>query len=285
MNIEGLLTRLKEVGYVLGLKVLSAIAIWIIGRWMISGVDAIVRRGLKSRSVDMTLTSYIANTLSVLLNIVLVVAILQRFGVETTSFAALLAAAGIAIGSAWAGMLSNFAAGAFMVILRPMKVGDFVTVGGVTGTVREIGIFVTAIDTPDNVRTYVGNTKVFGDTIQNYSTNEYRRVDLTAQLAHDADHDKAIALLREKVKAVKNVNPSVGPDVEILEFNAAGPVLCVRPYCHTDHYWQVYFDTNKVIREELGKAGFGVAAKHYQLLMKSLPASTAAGAGASINPS
>lgn len=271
MNIEGLLARLKEVGYLLGLKVASAIAIWIIGRWLIGAIDSIVRRALKLRAVDMTLTTYIANTLGVLLNIILVVAILQRFGVETTSFAALLAAAGIAVGSAWAGMLSNFAAGAFMVILRPIKVGDFVTVGGITGTVREVGIFVTAIDTPDNVRTYVGNTKVFGDTIQNYSTNPFRRVDLSAQLAHDADHNKAIALLKEKVKAVKNVNQTNGPDVEILEFNAAGPVLCVRPYCHTDDYWQVYFDTNKVIREELGKAGFSVASQHYQVTMKTPP--------------
>jgi len=114
------------------------------------------------------------------LNIILVVAIRGYFGVETTSFAAILAAAGIAIGMAWSGLLANFAAGAFMVVLRPFKVGDFVTVGGITGTVKEVGLFVTALNTPDNVLTIIGNNKVFSDTIQNFSANPYRRVDLKA---------------------------------------------------------------------------------------------------------
>src|SRR5262245_65232254 len=125
---------------------------------------------------------YMVNIVTVMLNIALVLGILGYFGVETTTFAALFAAAGVAIGMAWSGLLGNFAAGAFLVILRPFKVGDFVTVGGVTGTVEEVGLFATSIDTPDNVRTYVGNNKIFSDTIQNFSTNQYRRVDLSAQL-------------------------------------------------------------------------------------------------------
>ena len=252
MNPEQILNTLKTTGLDFAIKAVSALAIWIVGRWLVGMLTGLLRRALVARSVDNTLSTYIVNTLAVVLNIILVMAILGRFGVETTSFAALLAGAGIAIGTAWGGMLSNFAAGAFMVILRPFKVGDFVTAGGVTGTVHEIGIFVTTIDTPDNVRTFVGNGKVFSGDILNFVANPYRRVDLKAQLSGAADHNLAIARLKHAIKTqVKNLSPDVGPDVEILEFTEFGPVLCVRPYCHNDHYWQVYFDTNKLIKEEL----------------------------------
>src|SRR6266576_3710113 len=141
----------------------------------------------------------------------------------------------IAIGMAWSGLLSNFAAGAFIMVLRPFKVGDFVTAGGVTGTVKEIGLFVTAVVTLENVLNLVGNNKIFSDTIQNFSSNPYRRVDLKAQLAHSVDHNEAIKLLKDRVGKIPNVKADPAPDVEILEFNFNGPTLAVRPYCHTDH--------------------------------------------------
>src|SRR5271157_587974 len=133
-----------------------------------------IDRVMVKQKIDPTLIRYVNNTLAALLNIVLAVAILGFFGVETTSFAALLAAAGVAIGMAWSGLLGNFAAGVFLIILQPFKVGDFVTAGGITGTIKEVGLFVTAIDTPDNVHAVVGNGKILGDTIQNFSHNSYR---------------------------------------------------------------------------------------------------------------
>jgi len=136
-------------------------------------------------------------------------------------------------------------------------------VGGVMGTVHEIGLFVTSIDTLDNVRTIVGNGKIFSDTIQNFSTNAYRRVELTAQLAHGVDHKDAIQRLKSGLLKIPNVLPSPAPDVEILTFNLAGPVLAVRPYCNNQHYWQVYFDTNRLIRESFGQAGYPVPDQHY----------------------
>ena len=126
-------------------------------------------------------------------------AILGFFGVETTTFAALLAAGGVAIGVAWGGLLANFAAGAFLVFLRPFKPGDFVTAGGVTGTVESIGLFGTTLNTPDNVLTIVGNNKVFSDTIQNFSANPYRRVDLTVTINGAVNHHHAIQLLKERL--------------------------------------------------------------------------------------
>jgi small conductance mechanosensitive channel len=152
-----------------------------------------------------------------------------------------------------------------MIVLRPIKVGDFVTVAGVTGTVKEIGLFVTAINTLENVLTIVGNNKIFSDTIQNFSAHPYRRVDRMAQLNHSVDHNAAIRLLKERLAKIPNVIADPPPDVEILDFNLAGPVLAVRPYCHTDHYWQVYFDTNRVIREAFGAAGFPVPEQHVVL--------------------
>jgi small conductance mechanosensitive channel len=147
-----------------------------------------------------------------------------------------------------------------------------VTIGGVTGTVREIGLFATTLDTPDNVLTVVGNNKIFSDTIQNFTANAYRRVELKAQLAGSTDAMAAVALLKERIGAIPNVLAEPPVDVEILEFTLVGPVLAVRPYCHNDHYWQVYFDTNRVIRESFGQAGFAAPMPAQMVVMQPAPA-------------
>jgi small conductance mechanosensitive channel len=240
----------------IGLKIVGAIILYMVGRWLISFAVNLLSRVLTSRNFDPTLQRYIANILGVALNIVLVVAILGYFGVETTSFAALLAGLGLAIGAAWSGLLANFAAGAFLIIFRPYKVGDYVVAGGIEGTVAEIGLFNTTILSPDNVTTIVGNAKVSGDTIKNFSAHAYRRVERTAQLAFGVDPLDAMARLKPALAAIPNVMVDPAPDVEILDFNTLGTVLAVRPYCHTDHYWQVYFDTNKLIAATFGAAGY-----------------------------
>jgi small conductance mechanosensitive channel len=237
-------------------KAVGALVLWLVGRWLIGLASRLVGRALARQQFDATLTVYIQTGLTVALNVALIAAILGYFGVETTTFAALIAAGGVAIGVAWGGLLANFAAGAFLVFLRPFKVGDFVTAGGVTGTVSAIGLFGTTINTPDNVLTIVGNNKVFSDTIQNFSANPYRRVDLTATISNDVDHRAAIRLLKERLSTIPNVIANPAPDVDVLQFTPAGPLLCVRPYCNNDHYWQVYFDTNRLIRESFGEAGF-----------------------------
>ena len=206
------------------------------------------------------LASYLKSIIAGLLTLVLVLAILDMFGVKTTSFAALLAGAGLAIGAAWSGMLGNFAAGMFMQVLRPYKVGDFINAGGTLGTVAELGLFTTTVLTPDNVTTIVGNNKIFSDNIQNFSAQPFRRVDCVAKVAHSVDPKDAIALLRPVIAAIPNVQASPAPDVEILEFTPEGPKLCVRPYTHNDHYWQVYFDTHRAVVETFGAAGYPVPA-------------------------
>jgi small conductance mechanosensitive channel len=239
-----------------GLQVLGAIVLYIVGRWLISFAVGLVQKGLSRQKIEPTLLRFIGNTISVVLNITLVIAILGYFGVQTTSFAALLAGAGLAIGSAWGGLLANFAAGIFLVVLRPFKVGDFISAGGITGTVEEVGLFVTTVDTPDNVRTFVGNNKLFSDNIQNFSANPYRRVELSAQISGAADPKQVIAALKQRIGQVPNVNAKPEPDVVISSFTPAGPVLAIRPYTNNANYWQVYFDTNLAIREVLGDGAF-----------------------------
>jgi len=240
------------------LKLVGAVALWIAGGWLIQMAMRIVRKSLRHSSLDVTVVGYLTNILAAALRVILVVAILGFFGIQTASFAALLAGAGVAIGAAWSGMLGNFAAGIFLQIFRPFSVGDFITAAGITGTVEDIGMFVTSLLAPDNVRNILPNSKLFGDTIQNYSVHSYRRVELVAQLDNSADVGRAIALLKEAIKQVPNQFAGMEADVEVLEFSERGPRLAVRPYTHTSNYWQVYFDANRMIIDVLGANGFPV---------------------------
>jgi len=231
----------------LGWRLIGAVVVWIIGGWVINLLVKALDRAMQRRNIDQTLAKYAHGGANIALRILLVIVIFSLLGIETTSFAALLAAAGIAIGAAWAGLLAHFAAGVFLVFLRPFKVGDTVTVGGVTGVVKEIGLFSTALDTADNVRVYVGNNTVFSGNIMNYSTNAYRRVELTAQIAHETVPSDAIQRIQDKLKNIPNVLADPKPQVEILSFNEYGTLLAVRPFCANEHYLQVYFDVNKAI--------------------------------------
>ncbi len=237
-------------------KVLGALALWIVGRWLINFAIRQLRQLSVHRNIDPTLTRYGLSILNITLNILLVIGILGYFGIQTTTFAALFAATGVAIGLAWSGLLANLAAGVFLIILRPFKVGDFISAGGVIGTVTEIGLFATTVDTMDNIQTIIGNNKILSDNIQNFSNNAYRRVELQAQLSASTDPKAAAALLKEAIAKIPNVLAEPAVDVEVLEINLIGTVIAVRPYTHNDHYWQVYFDTNYVIQDVLGKAGF-----------------------------
>ena len=277
MNIDfnAVTTNLVTVGTQLGLKILGAIVIWVIGKMIINFVLSLVKHALGRQHVDSTISGYMTTSVSVILRIGLVLALLGFFGVETSSFAALIAAAGVAIGMAWSGLLANFAAGVFLVILRPFKTGDFVTAGGVTGTVKEIGLFGTTIDTPDGVLTIVGNGKIFSDTIQNFSHNPFRRVDLVAQLPHGVDPSIAAQLLKQGMRSIANISENPAPECEVLSFTASGPVLAVRPYTNNANYWQVYFATNKMIAQTFAAAGYPVPADQHLVISKIATSATA----------
>ena len=252
-------TFLSTQGVDFGLKVLGAVVVWIVGSWIVRIVKRLFNKAMqRGHRIDATLAVYMTAAIGVVLNVLLILAILDIFGVRTTSFAALLAGAGLAIGTAWGGLLTHFAAGVFLQVLRPFKVGDQVAVGGVTGVVKEVGLFGTKVVTGDNVTVLVGNNKVLSDNIQNFSTLPARRVDLTAKVDNSVNVRDAIERLREAVAKVPNVAPTPKPDIEILQFTPEGPLLAVRPYTHTDNYWQVYFDTNRAIVDTFSAAGYPV---------------------------
>ncbi len=255
MDYQVLAKDLMGQGVDIGIKVLGAIIVWIVGSWLIRFTNNLIDRALADKQLDETLVKYATSAVHILLKIILIVAIFSYFGFQTTTIAGLLAGLGLAIGTMWGGMMSNLAAGAFLVFLKPFKVGDDIKVGDVTGTVKEIGLFTTTVDTPDNIRTFVGNNKIFSDNIQNFSANPYRSADLKVQLSKDTDVAKAIKLLKERLAQIPNVLTDPAPVVEIQEFICADPVLLVRPFVHNNHYWQVYYDTNRMIRESFGADG------------------------------
>lgn len=255
-HLDALTMLLQTRGVDIGLNLLGAITIWVIGRWAIRAVRRMVGAALDRRKTDPTLARYAQSVVSITLTIALLVVVLGFFGIETTSFAALIAAGGIAIGMAWSGLLSNFAAGVFLLILKPFKVGELISAAGVVGTVHELGLFATTLETADGTVAFIGNSKLFSDSIQNLSASKYRRVDLVAQLAHGADVVDARKRLLERLATIPNVHPTPIPVVEILEFNAMGTLLAVRPFTSNDHYWDVYFATNAAISEIFGAAKY-----------------------------
>ncbi len=238
-----------------GFKLLGGIVFWVIGQRIIGFIQIIIRRSFRGKIVELTVVNYLVSFVGIALRITLVIAILGFLGIQTTSFAALLAAGGVAIGAAWGGILANFAAGLSLIIFRPFKVGDYISAAGVTGIVCEIGLFSTTMNTQDNVMTIVSNNKLFGNNIENYSTNSYRRIDLSFQLDPSVDVEQAIATLQEKIAQIPHVMPDPAPIIDILTLTPAGTVLAIRPCCHNNYYWQVYFATNRTIYHTFGNAG------------------------------
>lgn len=239
----------------IAIKIGGAILALLAGRWIIGYAVQAFDKTLRTQRVDPTLIRYSVSTLTVLLNVGLIVAILGFFGFETTTFAALLAGAGLAVGAAWGGLLANFAAGVFLVILHPFKVGDLISAGGVTGRVTEIGMFVTTIRTEQNVVNFVGNNKIFSDNIENFSDSPFRRVESRVQLGYDVDLKEAVRQLETKLLEVPNVLDDPAPEIQIVRISRFGPVLQVAPACHPSHYDEVVSDTNLAVIEALQTAG------------------------------
>jgi small conductance mechanosensitive channel len=265
MDMQQFVHASLSVAAQVGLTIGGAIALWLVGRRLIQLAVRVVHRALARQLFDATLSQYVETATSVLLTLALVISILGFFGVQTTTFAALVAAGGVAIGVAWSGLLANLAAGTFLVILRPFKVGDEISAAGVTGKVESIGLFGTVLNSPDNVLTIVGNNKIFSETIYNYSANPHRRVDLTATIHNTVDHNRAIRLLQQRLVTIPHVLQTPAPIVDVLQFTPAGPVLCVRPYCEPQHYGQVSFDTTRMIREAFAEAGFPAPVPEFAL--------------------
>ncbi|MBJ6764972.1 mechanosensitive ion channel family protein [Myxococcaceae bacterium JPH2] len=233
--MESLITQLKTLALTdalpFFLKLAAVIVLWFMGRTAIGGFQKVLHLALQKRKFDATLIRYVESLFSGFLTILLLLSLLGVMGVETTSFAALLAAAGIAIGSAWSGLLSNFAAGVFLLVLRPFRVGEEISGGGISGAVQEIGLFVTTIDTPDNVRIFVGNSRLLGDNIVNFHSHPHRRVVVKVPLVHGTNVRAMQEAFASVAAGIPDVLTTPGVGVGIAEFTAAGPVLAVTAWC------------------------------------------------------
>jgi small conductance mechanosensitive channel len=237
-------------------KVLGAFAAWVIGSFLISLAQKLLRSAMNRRRIDPTLTNYAHATAGAALKILLVIAILGIFGLETTSFSAILAAAGVAIGMAWSGLLSNFAAGVFLILFRPFRVGDVITAANATGVVREIGMFSITLDSGDNLRYFIGNNKIFSDNILNYTLNPYRLLTFKVQVAVGVDPFEAIANFQKKLAQVPGVLADPPPSGSIAEFNPLGIVLSLSVACHQSDAANVTPLGNKAIYEALQAANY-----------------------------
>ena len=238
-----------------GLNVVGAIAVLLIGRMAAGWARKLTRASLARGGVDETLIPFVSRLAYTGVMLFVAIAVVGMFGVPTASFVAVLGAAGLAVGLAFQGTISNFASGVMLLIFRPVSVGDFVDIGGTTGKVGEIRIFATVLNTPDNMRIIVPNSSVFGQTIKNYSSNATRRVDLVMGVSYDDDLSVVVRTIEEVIAADGRILAEPEPVVAVAELADSSVNLVVRPWCNADEYWQVRWDLIRTLKERLEAAG------------------------------
>jgi small conductance mechanosensitive channel len=241
-----------------GLKVIGAIVVLVIGRIAAGMIRSAVRRGMKRAEVDATLVPFVSALIYWAVLAVVLIAVLNLFGVHTTSLVAILGAAGLAVGLALQGTLSNFAAGVMLLIFRPFKVGDFVEIGGTAGSVVSVTIFSTIMKTPDNVMITVPNSQVWGNEIKNYNGFDTRRVDMVMGISYDDDIQVAMDTIRDIVAADERVLPDPQPLIAVSELADSSVNIVVRPWCSGADYWPLRFDLTRKLKEGLEAAGCSI---------------------------
>lgn len=255
---SGIIETVQNLCVEYGLKILGAVAILIIGFWVAKQVKRLIVKLMERGNIDATLISFVASLAYVAMQIFVIIAALEKLNVRTTSFVAILGAAGLAVGLALQGSLANFAAGVLMIIFKPFKVGDVVNAAGVVGSVREIGIFTTVIDTLDNAKTIVPNGKLTADNITNYSANSTRRVDLVAGISYGDDIDKARAAIQAALAEVSGILETPAPDILVSEMADSSVNFKVRPWCNPVDYWSVYFGVTEAIKKRFDADGISI---------------------------
>lgn len=240
-----------------GLRVLTAIVIFVVGRFLIGFINKLVAKLLSRRHVDVGVQGFVKSLVSILLTVLLIVAVISQLGIETTSFAALLASAGVAVGMALSGNLQNFAGGLLILLFRPYKVGDYIECQGQGGTVREIQIFYTILVTPENKVVYLPNGPLSSGTVVNYSQEGTRRVDWTVSVEYGEDYERVERVLRELVAADERILTDPEPAFALLSLGDSSVNVVMRVWVATADYWNVYLDMNKKIYSTFNQAGIG----------------------------
>ncbi|MCD4701179.1 MAG: mechanosensitive ion channel [Candidatus Aegiribacteria sp.] len=247
--MTGIWEQIKDIVAMYGLNILAAVVIFIAGKFVAGIIRKLIRRIMQKQEIDATLTGFIGSIVYAGIIAFVVIAALSKLGIQTASFVAILGAAGLAIGLALQGSLSNFAAGVLMIIFKPFKGGDYVSAGGSDGFVEEVGIFTTSILTVDNKLVIVPNSKIMSDTITNYSAKDTRRVDIVAGVGYDDDIDSVKDILLKILAGDERILKDPPPFVGLLEMADSSVNFTVRAWVKTEDYWNVFFDTNERIKK------------------------------------
>ncbi|WP_034042916.1 mechanosensitive ion channel family protein [Wocania ichthyoenteri] len=251
-----------------GPKMIGAILIWIIGSWVIKKLLKTTKKIMSKRNYDESLQKFLVNLLGWILKIILIVVVLGTVGVETTSFAAILAAAGLAIGLALQGSLGNFAGGVLIMIFKPFKIGDLIEAQGEIGVVKEIEIFTTKLTGLSNKEIIIPNGSLSNGNIINYTTEGTRRVDLTFGVGYDSDIKKTKDVLMQVLTSHPKVLKEPAPTVNVSELADSSINFAVRPWSTADDYWAVYFGITEDVKEALDKAGIDIPYPHQVEIQK-----------------
>ena len=241
-----------------GIRLVAALAIFIIGRWVARWLSRLLEKGMQKAGTDHTLIVFLRNIVYVGLLIFVIIAAIGQLGVQTTSFLAVLGAAGLAVGLALQGSLANFAAGVLIIIFRPFKVGDFIEAGGIAGVVKAISIFTTTLHTPDNKVIIVPNAQVNSGTITNYSANDTRRVDLVIGVSYGDDLDKVRSVIQRVLAADERVLKDPAPQIAVMALADSSVNFTVRPWAKSADYWGLYFDLQEQIKKNFDKEGISI---------------------------
>lgn len=262
-SISGLLnnidwTHFYQLAADFGLRLFAALAIFIIGRWVARWLSRLLEKGMQKAGTDHTLIVFLRNIVYVGLLIFVIIAAVGQLGVQTTSFLAVLGAAGLAVGLALQGSLANLAAGVLIIIFRPFKLGDFIEAGGIAGTVKAISIFTTTLHTPDNKVIIVPNAQVNSGTITNYSANDTRRVDLVIGVSYGDDLDKVRSVIQQVLAADERVLKDPAPQIAVMALADSSVNFTVRPWAKSADYWALYFDLQEQIKKNFDKEGISI---------------------------
>ena len=253
----------------LGLKIIAAIVVLLLGRWVIKLIKKWMANGLMSRHGDTTLHSFLSNLVAVVLNFFLIMAIVGILGINTSSLVALLASAGLAVGMSLGGTLQNFAGGVLIVLFRPFKVGDFISAQGMEGIVNEIQIFNTHLLTTDNKEVILPNGALATGVMTVFSKQDTRRVDWVFSIAYGDDYDKAKTVLRQLLDEDQRVLKSPEPFIELGKLNSSSVDITVRAWVKSADYWPVYFSMNEKVYKTFAREGLNIPFPQMDVHMKS----------------
>lgn len=257
-NMEGIVATIYDIGATYGLKILLALITLLIGLWIIKAIMRALGKNMEKKEIDPTLRQFLGSLLSMVLKVLLIISVISMLGVEMTSFVAILAAAGFAIGMALSGTLQNFAGGVMLVIFKPFKVGDFIDAQGFTGTVKEIQIFNTILKTPDNKTIIIPNGGLATGSMTNFSTEPDRRVDFTFGIGYNDDIDKAKALITKLIEADSRIYNDPTPFIAVSELADSSVNLVVRVWASASDYWGIFFDLTENVKKTFDKEGISI---------------------------